>query len=298
MRERVLYFYLNPRQRAQVEAREGKILSSVVAVVEAAGWRVVLLPEEARLAASGVDGYHLVLNREVPGPYCLSLRQCYMEPFWRIDATNDRWDWETSRLTFDASKVRAPNVGAFFQRWQRNLFGSAAITREGFLFAPLQGKLLRHRSFQSMSPVEMLEATLAQDQRPLIATLHPSEVYTEDERAALTALQAREPRFAISTEPSIDLLRRCDGVVTQNSTMAVTGYFAQKPAVLFARADFHHIAGSVMRDGMLAAFGRMQRDAPYPAYLFWFFKMNAITSWSDEVQTQIASRLRSHGWPV
>lgn len=298
MREKLLYFYLGPRQRAQVLAREPKILTRIVEVVEAAGWQVVLLPEEARHAAPQVDGYHLVLNQAVPGPFCLSVRKCYMEPFWRIEAVNDRWAWETAGLTFDERHVRAPYVGAFFDRWRGNLFGPTPITTEGFVFVPLQGKLQRHRSFQSMSPLEMLKTLLARDARPVVATLHPAEDYDDDDHAALQMLAARNPHFTLSSDPSIDLLRRCDGVVTQNSSMALTGYFARKPAVLFAEADFHHIARSVPRDGIDRAFADRGQDVPFAPYLYWFFKQHAITSWSEDVHHQIAERLRQHGWPV
>jgi len=298
LREKVLYFYLGPNQRAQVAAREPKILTRIVEVVEAAGWQVVLLPEEARHAAPQVDGYHLVLNQVVPGPFCLSLRKCYMEPFWRIEAVNDRWAWETAGLTFDPAAVRAPYVRAFFDRWRGNLFGSDPITRDGFVFVPLQGKLHRHRQFQSMSPLAMLDILLAFEARPVTATLHPAEAYDAEDLGALHELAAQHPQFTLSSLPSIDLLRRCDAVVTQNSSMALTGYFAQKPATLFAAADFHHIAGSVPRDGLETALSRHRRDVPYAAYVYWFFKMHAITAWSDDVHAQVAARLRQHGWPV
>ncbi len=303
MREKLLYFYLGPRQRAQVTAREPKILTRIVGVVEAAGWQVVLLPEEARHAAPQIDGYHLVLNQAVPsglGPetVCLSLRRCYMEPFWRIEAVNDRWAWEIARLPFDARAVRAPYVQAFFDRWQKNLFEGKPITRDGFVFVPLQGKLLRHRQFQSMSPMAMLDVVLAHEMRPVIATLHPAETYDAEDMDALHELAGQHARFTLSTELSIDLLRRCDGVVTQNSSLALIGYFARKPAVLFAEADFHHIAGSVPRDGVGRALMHRGHDVPYAPYLYWFFKMNAITGWSDDVHRQIAERLRQHGWQV
>ena len=298
MREKVLYFYLGPQQRAQVAAREPKITTRIVEVVEAAGWRAVLLPEEARHAAPQVDGYHLVMNHAVPGPFCLSLRRCYMEPFWRIEAVNDRWAWETAGLTFDAGQVRARHAPAFFERWRGNLFGTAPVTRDGFIFVPLQGKLLRHRHFQSMSPLDMLGTLLARDPRPVVATLHPGETYDTEDLAALESLQDRQPQFTVSFEPSMDLLRRCDLVVTENSSMALTGFFARKPAILFAEADFHHIAGSVPRHGLQRAFAPHATEPPFAAYLFWFFKMHAITAWADDVHAQVASRLRSHGWPV
>lgn len=300
MREKVLYFYLGPRQRAQVVAREPKILTRVVEVVEASGWRVVLLPEEARHAGPSMDGYHLVLNQEVPGPFCLSLRKCYMDPFWRIETVNDRWNWEVGHLTFDPELGRVPHLGWFCNHWQKKLFDTAAIARDGFIFVPLQGKLTRHRSFQTMSPVEMIKATLSADPvRPVRATLHPGEVYTPDEIAELHAIAGSNPRFTLTDQPSIKLLARCDLVVTQNSSMALKGYFAEKPAILFAKADFHHIAGSVPRQGKTAAFMTAHsRPPPFAEYLFWFFKRNAITAWADDVHHQIRDRLIHHDWPL
>jgi len=300
VREKVLYFYLGPRQRALVAARDGKILTRVVDAVESAGWKVVLLPEEGRHAAPTMDGYHLVLNREVEGPFCLSLRKCYMEPFWRIEATNDRWAWEVGQLDFDPVQGEVPHLAWFNNHWQRNLFGDLALARDGHVFVPLQGKLSRHRGFQSMSPVDMINATLAAVQRrSVLATLHPGEDYSLKEIEALAQISTENPRFKLSDRPSIALLARCDLVVTQNSSMALKGFFAGKPAVLFAQADFHHIAGSVPRQGVEAAFQTaIHSPQPYAEYLFWFFKRNAITSWDDDAQDRIRARLASHGWPV
>ncbi len=294
----MLYFYLGASQRAQIAARTANILTRIAEVVEAAGWQVVLLPEEARFAAQQINGYHLVLNQAVSGPFCLSLRQCYMEPFWRIEAVNDRWAWQTAGLSFDPDDVRSPYVRAFHDRWRGNLFGTTPIGCDGFVFVPLQGKLRRHRPFQSMSPLAMLDALLAHETRPVVATLHPAEVYDTQSLAALNNLARQYARFTLSSQPSIDLLRRCDCVVTQNSSIALTGYFAQKPAILFARADFHHIAASVPRDGLAAVFADRPGDIPFAPYVYWFFKMHAITSWSDDVHLQISARLRQHGWPV
>ena len=299
-----MYFYLGPRQRAQVAAREPKILTRIVEVVEAAGWQVVLLPEEGRHAAPSMDGYHMVLNhpvpRPVPGqvPVFLSVRPCYFEPFWRIDKVNDRWAWDPTGLEFDARDVRAPYVQQFYARWRGTLVGDGPISRQGFVFVPLQDQVLRHRQFQSMSPMAMLDTLLAMDTRPVVATLHPNVNYPPDELAALQSLAAQNPRFTLSSQPSIDLLRQCDLLVTQHSSMALTGYFAAKPAVLFAMADFHHIAGSVPRDGVAEAFAGRPANVSYAAYLYWFFKMHAITVWSDDVHTQVAARLRQLGWPV
>src|SRR3989338_1763253 len=85
----VLNFYLSAGKRAKV-ATAGGILTRVVQAAEAAGLQVILRDESDPV---GGDGYHLVYNRAVTAPRTLVLRRCYFDPFWRIEATNDRWDY-------------------------------------------------------------------------------------------------------------------------------------------------------------------------------------------------------------
>ena len=88
-------------------------------------------------------------------------------------------------------------------------------------------------------------------------------------------------------------------VVTQNSGVALTGYFAGKPAVLFGKIDFHHIAGSVPREGIDRAFARVRGPAPaFDKYLYWFFALNAIPFWDTDAKDRIVARLRRFGWPI
>ena len=95
------------------------------------------------------------------------------------------------------------------------------------------------------------------------------------------------------------LVKACDYIVTQNSSVAVTGYFAAKPAVLFARIDFHHIAGSVPRQGVEVAFAQMRQPAPdFARYLYWFLELNSVRTWDTAAQERVRSRLRHFGWPI
>ncbi|MFN6980278.1 MAG: hypothetical protein ACK4OP_19255, partial [Gemmobacter sp.] len=139
------------------------------------------------------------------------------------------------------------------------------------------------------------------DPRPLRVTLHPhpKEPYTDAERRAVERLAARHARVTVETVPSESLLMACDVVVTQNSSTALTGFFAGKPAVLFAGADFHHIAGSVPRDGLDAAFERARGPMPDPAlYLYWFLQMRAINAGLPDAEARLRARLAEFGWPV
>ncbi len=146
----------------------------------------------------------------------------------------------------------------------------------------------------------MIEATLAAEpDLPIQATLHPKETYGAEERAALAAIEARDPRFRLVEGDAVKLVAGCNYVVTQNSAVALTGFFAEKPAVLFARIDFHHVAGSVARDGVAAAFDQMRGPAPdFARYLYWFFRIMCVNAGAEDAEDQIRTRMRARGWPL
>lgn len=284
--KRVLWFYLDDSKRALAEAGAG-IFGAVVAVLRAAGWQVFYRGPRDDIAG---DGFHLVYNRAVEGPFCFSLRRCYLEKYYRIEATNDRWDWEVAGSAFPGK----PGQAWFQPYWRGRLFRGLTIAQDGYIFMPLQGKLLQRRHFQAASPVEMIRATLDADpQRRIVATLHPRETYSEAELAALRGID----RFELVTG-SMPWLAGCDYVVTQNSSLALQGFFANKPAVLFARIDFHHIAAAVGQLGVAQAFAAVQQPRPYADYLFWFFKKQALCEVGDDSAQRLTERLRALGWPI
>ncbi len=287
----VLHFYLPPWQ-FDAAKRAGTIFAHVVAAVQAAGWQVRLRDQDGP-AASG--GYHLLLNRPVTRPNTLVLRKCIFDPFYRIEATNDRWDWQVAKSEFATDKG-----GEWFRNyWQGVLFQGQTIDKGGYVFAPLQGRLLQQRHFQSASPIQMIETALQADQtRPIKASLHPRENYSAQEMDALADLQHRhDGRFELA-QGSMALLAGCDYVVTQNSSLAVVGMFAQKPPILFAEIDFHHLAGSVPHIGVARAYNRLNRPRKWGAYLHWYFKENAISAHDANAHDAIAARLRALGWPI
>lgn len=287
-RDRILNFYLSARKREMVAAGQG-IYGRIGQAVLAEGWALKL--RDTGEAVAG-PGYHLIYNSAVLEPHCLVLRRCYMEPFYRIETSNYRWEWEVANLPF------TPSAGAewFLKHWQGRIFRGEAIAQKGYIFMPLQGKLLECRYFQELSPIDMIAATLAADPtRQIFATLHPKETYSD---AEMTALQRIGGRFEVVDRPSLPLLAGCDYVVTENSAMALSGFFARKPAVLFAEMDFHHIAGSVPRQGVEQAFCAVGQAQPFARYLHWFFKEQAISALADDSAKQIVNRLRRHGWPI
>ncbi|MFD1808091.1 hypothetical protein ACFSHQ_07820 [Gemmobacter lanyuensis] len=95
----------------------------------------------------------------------------------------------------DYSRIPPERARNFHQRLRDRVLEGRVVTREGFVFMPLQGRLTEHRSFQSMSPLDMIRATLDTQPLPVKATLHPSETYGAADHAALAAL-ARHPGFS------------------------------------------------------------------------------------------------------
>ena len=292
MDARILHFYLPPWLHDRV-ARPASIFGRVKQAADLAGWQMVLHGEDEPPA---MDGYHLLFNRPVTRPRTLVLRKCGFDPFYRIEATNDRWDWQVASAPFATDKG-----GEWFRKyWQGALFQGYEISKGGYAFMPLQGKLLIQRHFQTVSPVAMIETALARDTaRPILASLHPRESYSPDEMAALAALSAASSgRFMVSQKPSMELLAGCDYVVTQNSTMALIGMFAEKTPVLFAEIDFHHLAGSVPQMGVQRAYAQLQKPRKWGSYLHWYFKENAITAHEDAAPAAILARLAQLGWPI
>ena len=286
-------------------AREGRhnFFARVMAAVQGQGWQVDLRPDTLaeRVKAIARPGYALTLMEDPParGLVC---RHTYVGAFWHIEASPRRWEWPVARAPFAPETIDPAEARAFADLWRRRLFKGAADTprREGFVFVPLQGMLLDHRSFQTMSPLEMLKRVLDEmPQSPVLATLHPKESYTPAELQALQVLTARYPRLRVETGGATESLAACDLVVTQNSAVAFNGYFFGKPAVLFAETDFHHIAASVPRLGVAAALREVRGLAPeYDRYLKWFLADNAIAAGGPQAETQILAALRRGGWPI
>ncbi len=296
----VLHVYLPEAMARDAVAGQVNIINRIAVAVEPFGWRLEFHDESPaeRAMALGRGGRALFHMAEPAVTGGLTLRRAYHYPFWQIEATAARWEFDVAKAVFEPLEIDPNQVKSFADRLRQRVLGDGPVTRNGYVFMPLQGRISHHRSFQSMSPLAMIEATLvAEPQRKIWATLHPKESYDADEMAALDALQSRFPRFRLVQGDAVALLRGCDYVVTQNSGLALNGYLLGKPAVLFARIDFHHIAGSVPQMGVAAAFAWAKAGPPdFAAYLYWFFKQHTINAGAREAEDQIRARFARHGW--
>lgn len=229
-------------------------------------------------------------------PNGLTFRRVYHYPFWQIDSSDKRWDWDVAKSVFDPTLIDVKEANHFHNFWRKRLFDKAMPKGDdGFIYLPLQGRLLERRSFQSCSPIEMIERTLATfPKRKIIATLHPKETYSKPELAVVERLEETNQNLELRLGQMDTLLDRCAFVVTQNSSAAFNGYFFGKPAVLFGKIDFHHIA----LDGMeLDSFEQINAHQPdYARYIYWFWQEQSINAGHPMAMRKIEDRFRKYGW--
>lgn len=251
----------------------------------------------ARRLASRANAYTMFHMSEPLDQNSLCFRKSYAAPFWQIAKTSARWRWPVARATFDAKSTE--EAQAFFTHWANRLHNvsSKTIRDDGFIYMPLQGKLLSHRGFQTHSPAEMIQATLARTKLPIRATLHPNETYSKAELDLLKEISALNSRFSLVELPMAEALERCSYVVTENSSAGFHAMFFQKPVVLFADIDFHHICLRVGDKGAEAAFEQVESHNPDVAsYLHWFWGNHAINIEEGNAGAQLAKRLRKLGF--
>ena len=301
---KILRIYLDevPLNRA----RKGNFVfvNRVTEVFEGQDFRVELRKnsDAERLKSAARKGYSLFLMDDPFHPRSLTMRRAYYYPYWRIEATAKRWEWQVAKATFNPDDVDPKPAADYAERMRRWIFRAARgePRGDGFVYVPLQGRLLDKRSFQALSPVGMIEALLAKEPaRQIAVSFHPGETYTEAEQAAIRNLADRYRQIEITRAPMAQLLRDCDYVATQNSSVALSGYFNQKRALLFGKIDFHHIAANVPALGVDGAFEALDSlDPDFARYVYWFLVQTTISARADDVGDRILSAVRSHGWGV
>lgn len=295
----ILRTYLEAPMLHTARAGTFNFLNVLKAAVEGAGWRVEWheTGPEARHRAPDRDGYALFHAEAPTHDRALTFRRAYHYPFWQIEPAQQRWRFAVARAAFDPAAVDAGAARAFAARLRDRVLPGPPPRRDGPILIPLQGRLRQHRSFQTMSPLDMV-ATVAATGRPCTATLHPNEVYDAADRVALDRLAARHGNLSVGGN-TMALLRDCAHVATMNSAVAFDGYLLGKPAVLFAQIDFHHIGLNVADLGAPEALRTATDHRPdFDRYLYWFLQDRAINATRPDAGARILAAMRRGGWPI
>ncbi len=295
----ILRIYLHGNMLDTSRAGTFNFMNVLKAAVEGAGWQVEYheTGPQSRRQAPRRDGYALFHMESPTHDRALTFRRAYHYPFWQIEPVQQRWRFRVARRAFDPQSVDATAARNFADQLRKRVLPGPAPRRGETILVPLQGHIRRCRSFQSMSPLDMLDAAAATG-RPVVATLHPRESYDTGDLKALDRLVARHPNLVLGGDTA-SILRDCAFVVTQNSAVAFDGYLLGKPAVLFAQIDFHHIGLSAARLGAAQALAQVETHAPdFDRYLYWFLQDMAINASRPEAGQRILAAMKKGGWPI
>ena len=184
----ILRIYLHGNMLDTSRAGTFNFMNVLKAAVEGAGWQVEYheTGPQSRRQAPRRDGYALFHMESPTHDRALTFRRAYHYPFWQIEPVPQRWRFHVARSRFDPQGINPKEARDFADRLRERVLPGSAPRRDGPVLVPLQGHIRRCRSFQTMSPVEMV-AAVARTGRRCVATLHPNETYSPQEIAALDA---------------------------------------------------------------------------------------------------------------
>lgn len=295
----ILRVYLEQPMLKTARAGTFNFLNVLQSAVMGAGWHLEWheTGPKARERAPERNGYALFHAETPTHDRALTFRRAYHYPFWQIETAQQRWRFDVARSSFDPDQIDPELARNFTQRLRKRVLPGPAPRQTDHILVPLQGHVRRCRSFQTLSPIEMIKCVAATG-RPVTATLHPNEVYDDQDHAALQALANRHANLRIGGD-TMTLLRDCAFVATENSAVAFDGYLLGKPAVLFAQIDFHHIALNVADlDARIALKTAETHQPDFDRYLFWFLQQKAINATLPDAGQRILEAMRRGGWPI
>ncbi|MGB3146361.1 MAG: hypothetical protein WBA91_01235 [Paracoccaceae bacterium] len=299
--DRTVRIHLGPAVLDTARAGRHNFLNRLTEALRAGGFEVSYRSNSyaERVATAALPGWSMFEMEPPEGERSLVFRKAYVAPFWQIDRTDKRWDWDVAKKKFRINDKHRPVAEHFAAYWRNRLYSSQkeAVSRDGSIYVPLQARLLEQRPFQAAAPVDMLRILLSRyPGRPVNATLHPKITYPEEELAELGRLGRSFPALTVSREASAAMLARCDCLVTENSAVALEALFFRKPVLLFAGIDFHHACASAWRDGLDAAFAQFESAEPdYDGYLWWYLQRQCLNAGREDFHARAVKRLNALG---
>lgn len=295
MTDRMLRIHLDAEMTARANAGHFNFIDRLRTAVASRGWQSEIAPE----TDAPPERYTYSLHH-MNGPRhkrAKIFRRTYYYPFWHIESVPQRWRWDVAKAEFRPNQIDTDAARDFIHGLRAQYLPGITPTAPAHVLIPLQRELAKARSFQTISPLAMVEA-VAKTRKRCIATLHPNGNYTPAELASLDALAARFTNLTIGGN-SRELLAGAEYVATQNSAVAMDAFLLARPVVLFAQIDFHHIALNVADMGVEQALNAApNHKAHYAKYLYWMLREQAIDAMAPTAELRILDALKKGGWPI
>lgn len=249
-------------------------------------------------------GFHIVDHGRIRHPRVLNAGLGFVRPYYYLDPWGIRAFSSLSEKQFSADLIDNAAATAF----RNGLFASLVSGRRSRYEQPAQilpvpphciAVFLQteaHRDVAEtchMTMRHMMKSLLARDDpRAIVVKLHPRDT----DLATLEWLMQKarkDPRLQIIPANIHDILAVCDVVVTINSAVGVEAMIHRKPVVLCGHADFHHCATTLRSRAEMdkAIQTALATNWPYDAFLYWYFKINALSATSPELVDDVVTRI-------
>ncbi len=236
------------------------------------------------------DTLHIIENGMVQQPNALNTALAYLPPYFHLDAQGVLAESSARHASYDETSVNAVVARARFREFhdrfvkgRRSRYGpkkEVATIPEGCIAVFLQGDN-PHRQGTAYCDNETLLRTVVEnaDGRPVVVKAHPFSRQLDDAQLILKLL-----RDGLPLEPTDanvhDILHHCAVTVSYNSAVAIEGFLHNKPAILFGKADFHHVSETVKKvENYPAALeAALSKNVNYEAFLYWYFSRFTLSA--------------------
>ena len=253
------------------------------------------------------DVFHLVHNGRISHHRLLNTGLAYLDGYWYADPKGIFCDSTLADAAFVPETIQARAAAGFFRRLQEQLV-TARRSRYG---QPVERAMLPHGAIalflqgwsdpvaraRHIGAVEMVRTVLAHRQGlPLVVKPHPRNPDGETRR--VLALLADHPDVVVSDANVHDILASAAVTVSICSAVSLEGMLHRAPAVLFGRADFHHVAETVLRPGDWPAALARALSVPraYDRYLYWFLHQGMIGLKRADKFDRLLARIAAKGF--
>jgi Capsule polysaccharide biosynthesis protein len=247
--------------------------------------------------------FDFVHNGRVQRPRTLNTGLGYIRPFWYADPIGVLADSSLAGELFDPQTVPAEKARQFCARQRSRLIATRSSRHpqpderqefpEGCIAVFLQGVSDPIARSRHMDAGAMLAVVLAhRGGRPLVVKPHPNN-HDQETMDLIAMLLADHPDVIVTGANVHDILRRAAVTVSVSSAVALEGMLHGKPAVLFGRADFHHVALTVQQpsDWPAALRRAMATDWDFEPFLYWFLAQGMINAGREDMFAVLLARM-------
>ncbi len=252
---------------------------------------------------------HIIDDRALRAPNVLNAGVAYFWRFWQLDPQGVKAFSSTGDAPYDPDQMPRRRAQSFFDNMHKRYVqsrkskyaqpGAPQRFPKGAISVFFQGQYPVNSGATSITDIGMLKAVQAgAGDRPILVKPHPLASGIPDIAKALSLAEA-DSRITVTDANVHDILSASCATVSINSTVALEGFLHRKPAILFGRSDFHHLAGQVRnpQEFETTLSRELERDEGYEQFLAWYFLKMCLPLNSGRLEERVWQIFSKAGFP-